>query len=164
MLSRIKEFASYLLGKKSELVDLEFKDALLAKLVVDIHRARISTSYIQVPLFSLKQIHAIDRGNAIEATQKRIKVLEAKKRNILNQKIVTKEMLGDYLPSVSGIKVVKESDGSYVAFEGNGRLVALQEVFQQADGIELVVEEYHFKKRNKMLRRIRRVRRYNKLV
>ncbi len=164
MFNRIKKVVGYLLDKKSEIVDLEVKDALLAKLVIDIHRMRVSTSYIQLPLFCLKQIHAIDRENAIEATQSRVEILRAQAKDILEKKIVTKEMLGECLPSVSGIKVVKESESSYIAFEGNGRLVALQEVFQETDGIEVVVEEYRFKSPGKILRRIRRVRRYNNLV
>ena len=36
----IKKFFSYLLGKKSELSDLDVKDIMLTKAVLDIHRTR----------------------------------------------------------------------------------------------------------------------------
>ena len=73
-------------------------------------------------------------------------------------------MLSDVLPSISAIKVVKQSDDSYIAYEGNGRLAALQEVLSPSDGISIEVEEYHFNKPTKILRRMTRVRRLNGLI
>jgi len=64
MLNQIKKFTRYLLGKTSELKELDSKDALLAKTVLDIHRKRTHSQFVLVPLFALKQIHAIDRDNA----------------------------------------------------------------------------------------------------
>jgi len=151
------------MGKKSEVKDLEPKDILLAKTVLDIHRMRTHTSLALVPLFDVKQIHAIDRENAIQSTEKRIKILLESKEQLIRQKSITKDFLNRYLPSVSGIKVVKESERSYIAYEGNGRLAALQKVFAPSDDIFIEVEEYHFQKSKKILRRMNRVRKYNKL-
>jgi hypothetical protein len=164
MFNKIRKFIPYLFGKKSELKDLESKDVLLAKIVLDIHRKRTHSTNIQVPLFNIKQIHAIDRENAIDATEKRIQIITNVKEELLQQKIITKDLLNKVLPSVSGIKVVKETDQSYIAYEGNGRLVALQKVFKPTDGISIEVEEYHFKNSKKILRRIQKVRKLNKLI
>jgi len=164
MLKKILEFIKYLVGKSSELGDLDTKDALLAKTVLDIHRKRTHSEFVMVPLFALKQIHAIDRENAVQATEKRVQKLEEAKNILLQNKEITREIITEYLPSVSGIKVVKECDGSYISYEGNGRLVAMQKVFSPADGINVEVEEYHFKNPTKILRRMSRVRRLNGLV
>lgn len=52
MLNQITKFFSYLLGKKSEVKDLETKDILLTKAVLDIHRKRTHSLSLLVPLFS----------------------------------------------------------------------------------------------------------------
>lgn len=163
MPNQITKFISYLLGKKSEVKDLEKKDVLLAKTVLDIHRKRTHSSFVFAPLFSVKQIHAIDRENAIKSTEKRVDILLQSKEKLLQHKNITKEILNQYLPSVSGIKTVKDTDESYIAYEGNGRLVALQKVFTPSDEMYIEVEEYHFKNPKKILRRIKRVRKYNGL-
>jgi len=161
MLNKITTFIKYLLGKSSELKDLEAKDALLAKVVLDIHRKRTHSEFISVPLFALKQIHAIDRENAVAATNERVEKLKVVKQALIEHKHFSQAVLAEYLPSVSAIKVVKQSDDAYVAYEGNGRLVALQQVFSPDDLITIEVEEYKFKNSNKMLKRIAKVRRLN---
>ena len=164
MNSKVKNFINYLVEKKSEVKDLEAKDALLAKVVLDIHRKRTHSDFKLVPLFDLKQIHAIDRENAISSTQNRIEQLESNKNTLLKQQSLTGTVLSEYLPSISAIKVIKEKENSYIAFEGNGRLVALQTVFDPSDEIQVEVEEYHFKNQVKIVRRMNRVRKMNKLI
>ncbi|WP_428242933.1 hypothetical protein [Gynuella sp.] len=164
MLETIRKFIRYLLKKRTEFKDLNKKDALLAKAVLDIHRKRTHSSFVQIPLFSIQQIHVIDRENAIAETQKRIQILQAARHELMQDKIFTRERLASYLPSVSGIKVVKQPDNQYIAYEGNGRLVALQSVFSATDQIYVEVEEYHFKNPQKILRRMNRVRRLNGLT
>ena len=164
MLSKFFEFIKYLLGKTSELGELEAKDAFLGKTVVDIHLKRTHSEFKMVPLFNLKQIHAIDRDNAIQATEKRVEKLLSAKDRLLDKKQITREVLAEYLPSVSWIKVVKQDDDSYISYEGNGRLVALQKVFSPADEINIEVEEYYFKNPKVILRQMLKVRRLNGFV
>lgn len=161
MIKIFSKYIKYLIGKTSELGDLETKDALLAKTVLDIHRKRTHSEFVIVPLFNLKQIHAIDRDNAIKATEKRVRKLEEVRNILLQKKNITRDVLGEYLPSVSWIKVVKEPGDSYISYEGNGRLAALQQVFSPSDGMSVEVEEYYFKNPKKILRRMSRVRRLN---
>lgn len=164
MLDQISQFINYLIGKKSELSDLETKDALLAKTILDIHRTRTHSEFANVPLFALKQIHAIDHDNAIQATQARVKILKDNKDALIKQSTLTRDILSEFLPSISAIKVVKTPDDCYIAFEGNGRLAAMQEVFSSCDNVVIEVEEYYFKNTTKILRRINRVRKYNGLI
>ncbi len=164
MFGKLVKFLNYLVGKKSEVSELETKDALLTKTVLDIHRKRTHSSVTTVPLFSLQQIHAIDRENAIASTEKRVQTLNKSKAQLLNKKHLCKNELNQYLPSISGIKAVNISEHSYVAFEGNGRLVALQQVFKPEDNITVEIEEYHFESTSKIIRRINRVRKHNNLI
>ncbi len=164
MLHKFGKFLGYLISKKSELADLETKDALLAKTILDIHRTRSHSDFVIIPLFSLTQIHAIDHENAIKSAQDRVNVLKKNKNFLLEKRVLTRDVLSDVLPSISAIKVVRQPDDSYIAYEGNGRLVALQEVFSSSDGMNIEVEEYYFKNAAKILRRMTRVRRLNRLT
>lgn len=163
-MASISQMLDYLFGKRSELKDMSAKDAMLAKVVADIHRKRTDKQFITVPLFNLHPVHGLDRENALASLNKRIAALNERKAEILAKQRLDHDTLNEYLPSVSAIKVVCESDTSYIAYEGNGRLGALQDVFTPEDGIELEVEEYVFNNPTKILRRMNRVRKMNGLI
>ncbi len=164
MSSFFGRFFSYLLGKKSELSDLDVKDVMLAKVVLDIHRKRTHKAIVSVPLFSIRQVHRLDRESAELATRQRVSTLEAHKPELLAAREMTCELLAKYLPSISWMKVVEHEPGGYIAFEGNGRLAAMQEVFSPADEMRVQVEQYHFRNTPKIVRRLDRVRKLNGLA
>ncbi len=157
-------FFSYLLGKKSELSDLDLKDIMLTKVVLDIHRKRSHKTRLSVPLFSIAKVHGLDRENSRLATRRRVKTLQEHKQELLEAGEMTCELLAEYLPSISWMKVVEHQPGRYIAFEGNGRLAAMQEVFSPEDGMRVEVEQYHFRNTAKIVRRLDRVRRMNDLL
>ena len=163
-LAEVGKLLSYLVGKRSELEDLDLRDVVMAKAILDIHRKRTHKEVVSVPLFSLHQIHTLDRENALRATRRRVEALEAHKSELLELGTLTCETLAQYLPSVSWIKVVQEAADCYLAFEGNGRIAAMQTVFEPGDGIAVEVEQYLFRKPRKILRRLTRVRRLNGLL
>ena len=72
-LQRFINFLRYLAGNKSELKRINRNDALLAKVVVDIHRKRAETEFILTPLHSILPIHPIDRGEALRSKEKRVR-------------------------------------------------------------------------------------------
>lgn len=164
MLSKLRQFWTYLLGKRSELKDLDAKDAVMAKVILKIHRTRTHKEKITVPLHSVVQLHKLDRENSMAATQQRINDLESQKESILKDSTLSRERLMHYLPSVSGFKVVQETPSRYIAYEGNGRLAALQAVFKESDNIQLEVEQYHFKNPTKVLKGLNRVRSMNGFI
>ena len=164
ILNAIKSFFSYLLGKRSEAADLDVKDILLTKAVLDVHRKRTHKSLVSVPLFSIHKVHRLDRENSMLATRQRVKTLTAHKQELLAARVMTCDLLARYLPSVSWMKVVEHQPGAYIAFEGNGRLAAMQEVFSPADEMQVEVEQYHFRNTPKIVRRLDRVRRANGLL
>lgn len=162
--AQCRKFITYLWGKKSELGDMDERDALLAKVVLDIHRHRTHSDFTMVPLFSLLPIHPINRDNAVAATRARIKILSENREQLAGIKHLTRDILNSYIPSVSGFKTVHTAEQTHVAFEGNGRLYALQSVFKPEDEIVVEVEQYHFSDKAKILRRIERVRKSHGLV
>ena len=160
----LRKLAAYLLAKRTEVQDLDFKDIVLAKVILDIHRKRLRKDLVMVPLFHLKPIHRLDRETAIQATERRVEMLRSERDALLAAREITCKMLAEVLPSVSWIKVVQEGPESYLAFEGNGRLAALQRVFNAADGMAVEVELYRFRRPRTIIRRLNRVRRHNRLV
>lgn len=162
--TKVSGLFSYLWGKKTELSDMDERDALLAKVVMDIHRKRNHSSFVFVPLMDLYPIHPINRDNAIAATKKRVLALEPFQDELRKTRVLNREKLNEYLPSVTAIKVVKTGTDFYVAFEGNGRLAALQKVFFPTDQLELEVELYDFDDSTKIVRRINRLRKMHKLA
>jgi hypothetical protein len=153
----------YLLGKRGELAALDYKDAVLAKAVLDIHRLRSDKRVVCVPLQQLFPVHRLDRDSALATLRERAAALRAHRQELLASRLLDTAALVRVIPSVSAIKVVRESPQRYLAYEGNGRLYAMREVFSADDGMQVEVEEYLFARPEKVLRRLRRVRRLNRL-
>ena len=144
----------YLLGKKSEAKELSHKDLLLAKVVMDIHRKRTHSEVTNVPLYDLHAIHPLDRKNTLQAITQRVSILKIQREKLLDIQYLNQGILRKYLPSVSAIKVVREGEGAYITFEGNGRIGALKQVFCPDDATYVEVEHDCFKNTAKILHRI----------
>jgi hypothetical protein len=164
IIDKILGFFRYLLGKRSELRDLDFKDVLLAKVILDIHRKRTGTRFIEAPLYALKPVHPIDRESSLAAAGERAAELREHRDRILAGGVASREVLAKHIPSVSWIKVVRVDDDEFIAYEGNGRIAAMQRVFEPGDGLLVEVEEYVFRNPKKIIRRLDRVRRLNGLI
>ena len=164
MIRRLRRLVSYLLGKSDEVQDLDLKDLLMAKVILDIHRTRTSKELVFLPLGHLKPIHKLDRPNAIRATGARVEALKPHRERLLAVGRLTCADLAEVLPSVSWIKTVRENDLSYLTYEGNGRLAALHEMFGSDADLEVEVELYHFRRPKKIVRRLNRLRRLNGLL
>jgi hypothetical protein len=160
----LRNLGAYLLGKTDEVQDLDLKDLLMAKVILDIHRKRTHKEFVFIPLGDLKPIHTLDRPNAIRATETRVEALEPQREQLLKTGRLTCADLAEILPSVSWMKTVRENDRSYLAYEGNGRLAALHQVFGSDADLEVEVELYHFRSSKKIVRRLNRLRRLNGLI
>ena len=163
-LREARKLGRYLLGKTSELEDLDIKDIVMSKAVLDIHRKKTRKEITSVPLFALHPIHTLDRENAIQATRQRIKILREHRADLLKAGVLSCEVLARHLPSVSWIKVVQETPDAFLAFEGNGRIAAMHAVFEPGDDLQVEVELYEFRNSKKIVRRLNRVRRLNGLL
>lgn len=162
MRAPLSKWWHYLLGKRSELAALDQKDAYMAKVVMDIHRKRTGKRLVRVALAQLQPIHRIDRENALRSTRERADALRAHRDALLTTKLLDSEALQAIIPSVSQIKVVQDG-GRWLAFEGNGRLYAMREVFGADDGMQVEVEQYLFDDPRSIRRRLNRVRKLNRV-
>ena len=162
MIHTIRTWWHYLLGKRGELAHMDYKDAYMAKVVMDIHRKRTGKTLMRVPLAQLEPIHRIDRESALRSARERADALRTHRDALLTTKLLDSEALQTIMPSVSQIKVVRDGD-RWLAFEGNGRLYAMREVFDASDGMQVEVEEYLFDDPRSLQRRLRRVRKLNRL-
>ena len=163
MLDTLRTWWHYLHGKRSEVAHMDYKDAYMAKVVLDIHRKRRDKRVTRVPLAALEPIHRIDRENALNATHQRAEALRAHRDALLAIRLLDGDALQAIIPSVSQIKVVRDNE-RWLAFEGNGRLYAMREVFAAEDGMQVEVEEYLFDDDRSIRRRLNRVRRLNRLA
>ena len=148
----------YFWGKRAELAALDWKDAELARIVLAIHRRRRRVEWRLVPLAAIAPIHPINRPTALASAQARAERIRPLADSIKATGRIDRNCLDAVLPSVSAIKLVESSPGSFVSWEGNGRLAAIREVF--ADTPELVIEcELHDVRHSaRLLRRITRLR------
>ena len=162
MIHTIRTWWHYLLGKRGELAHMDHKDAYMAKVVMDIHRKRTGKTLVRVPLAQLEPIHRIDRESALRSARERADALRTHRDTLLTTKLLDSEALQTIIPSVSQIKVVRDGD-RWLAFEGNGRLYAMREVFAPEDGMQVEVEEYLFDDSRSIRRRLKRVRKLNRL-
>ena len=162
MFASLRTWLRYLLGKRSEVAQMDYKDAVMAKVVLDIHRTRRDKRIVLVPLAKLAPIHRIDRETALAATRARTEALRAHRDALLATRTLDGAALQAIIPSVSAIKVVADGD-RWLAFEGNGRLYAMRDAFADDDGMQVEVEEYIFDDDRSIRRRLHRVRRLNEI-
>lgn len=104
-------FFRYLLGKSSEIPDLDRNDVLLGKVVLDIHRKKRDTGMRYVPLDEILPIHPIDREEAIATMRERAAVVRKHREDIESRGRISREFLNQFLPSVSNVKVADLGDG-----------------------------------------------------
>ena len=88
--------------------------------------------------------------------EQRVSVLKKKREKLLDIQCLNRAILHKYLPSVSAIKVLREGEGPYIAFEGNSRIGALKQIFCPDAAIYVEVEQYCFNNTAKILRRMNR--------
>ncbi len=163
LFENIGNFFRYLFSKRSEVQQFEVRDLYMTKVILQIHQQRTHKSVEAVPLNSLLPIHVLDRETALATLEERIAMLELNKETILKDGVISCAMLAEYLPSVSWIKVVADGRGKFLAFEGNSRIYAMQKAFAAGPELMVEVEQYHFKRPLRIVRRLRKVRRMNGL-
>jgi hypothetical protein len=156
-------FFRYLLGKSSDIRELDRDDVRLGKIVLNIHRKKSGTELAYVPLNDILPIHPIDRQEAIETMKQRASTVATHRADLETQGKISREFLHEFLPSVSDIKVADLGSGRYVAFEGNGRLAALREGLGADVQLPVEVERYRFntRDRGRFHRQIDKLRRKN---
>lgn len=143
---------------------MDHRDALLAEVNLIIYRKVLDKTNEMVCLKDLKYIHKLERDNALVRLQERIEVLQKHKDNILINNTISADSMTEYLPSISLIKVVKDQFGHYLIFEGNGRIAAIKDVFDNHKEIFIEVQEFHFKNKKSILKKLHYLMKINGLL
>ena len=151
----------YFYDKRSELRHLRFRDILLARTVLDIHRHAQTRIPVLVPVWSIEPLHTIDRDTAMDKVEERSRVLRDNRQEIRRLRYLERSVLMRYMPSVSGIKIIEDGSGGFISFEGNGRVAAIKQVFDRLAGINIEAELYILDDVKKIMRRVNRVRNRN---
>lgn len=161
--SNAVNFVKYLFEKRCEFKSLGYKDILMTRAILKIHDEKVRKNLKLVPLKNLLLLHGLDRKNALKKVEERIRSLELHKHELLKSKQLTKNTLLWFIPSVSGIKVIPSKKDKFVAFEGNGRIFAMQKVFAHEGDMLVEVEIYELEKPDTILKMLHKIRRLNHL-
>jgi len=155
----IKKVWNWLFAKRSELFQMNHKDALMAHIVVDIMQNSKKHGFKYCKLHSLDPIHPVDnRKNTIRATQERVNKLKPYRNKLLKRRKLSKEDLSKYLPSATYARAIPTSEGRHFTFEGNGRIAALKQIFTPQDNIEIELDVYYPRHGRKVRRNIKKLR------
>ncbi|MBT3230221.1 hypothetical protein HN358_00345 [Candidatus Uhrbacteria bacterium] len=157
--NEIKQIWNWLFSKRSEFLQLGYKDAFMAQIVMEILQNNIKHDFEYCKLYKLDPIHPVDnRENAMQATKDRAEKLKPHKSLLLKKRKLSKEDLAKYLPSATYMRAVPMQDNRYVTFEGNGRIAALKQVFSTEDKIEIELEIFQPKHKRRIQKKINKLR------
>jgi len=159
LIEEISRLWNWLWGKKDEVTQMDYRDAYMAHLVLDILQTSQRNEFVMVPLNKIFPIHPTDnRENTIQATNKRAEIIEEYKPELLKMKRLSKERLAELMPSATYMRAISKNAHEYYSFEGNGRIAALKQVFSDHDGIEIEMDIYHPKNIKRSRKKIRKLR------
>lgn len=145
--NEIKRLWEWLYGKRTEVAQMDHRDAYMGKIVLEILQTSTENKFQYIPLYNLKPIHPVDnRENTIKATQERASKVSEYKEKILKTKKVSKELISEILPSATYIRAIPADDEYFYSIEGNGRIAAFLKNFSKDDNISLEVDVYYPKK------------------
>ncbi|WP_413287958.1 hypothetical protein [Bdellovibrio sp. HCB337] len=114
-----------------------------------------------IPLPLLKTIHPITRGAAIEKLEKRTKALQQLAASDDGYLHLNEATLNTVMPSKNSMRAIRADNGDVVVFDGNGRLVAIQNAFaDKQQYVTVEVEMHHSKSKllQKVLKKVRTMR------
>ncbi|MBT6253790.1 hypothetical protein HOI83_00970 [Candidatus Uhrbacteria bacterium] len=159
MFTMINNIWKWLYSKRNEVAQLQYRDLLMAQIVMEIMNVNDGNGFEYLPLDSLRQLHPVDnREDTIASTELRSKTIERKRKALIKKKRLSKEDVAELMPSVTYMRAIPAKDG-YIVFEGNGRLVALQNVLS-GHGVLVELDVYRPTRHAAILRKIKRLSRY----
>lgn len=157
--SELNRLWQWFWSKRSEIAQMDYRDALMAQLVLEILQTSIKHEFRYVPLFNCKPIHPTDnRENTFQATQARVDVIQARKEELLQTRLLSKEIIAELMPSATYIRGIPYQEDHCFTIEGNGRVAALKQVFSPEDRIEIELDLYYPKKLERSQKKILKLR------
>ncbi|MBS1971056.1 MAG: hypothetical protein JSU04_12150 [Bdellovibrionales bacterium] len=111
-----------------------------------------------IPLSQLKPIHPITRGAALEKLDKRTKALQTLPQAADTHIHLDENTLNSIMPSKNSMRAIRADNGDAVVFDGNGRLVAIQQAFAEKQQDVMVEVEMHYSKSKLLQKTLKKVR------
>lgn len=111
-----------------------------------------------VPLRQLKPIHPITRGAALEKLDKRTKALQTLPQAADAHIHLDENTLNSIMPSKNSMRAIRADNGDSVVFDGNGRLVAIQQAFAEKQQDVMVEVEMHYSNSSLLQKTLKKVR------
>ena len=152
----IQRLVEYVSGKRSEIKQMDHRDLYAAKVITEIQARKHSETTRVLPIEDILYFHPINRESALEKVREREQVIRQYESELREQGVLTKEWMREHLSSLTYCKVVPYGD-KFVAYEGNGRLMAIRNVIPEGIGIEVDYIDIP----NSLERKIRKVRQKN---
>jgi len=130
----------YLTQKFSEIKHIDKSNITAMILRYNLMMRNDGTEVIQVPLSKLKSIHPVDREASIAKTKARSGNIKSfiKKNGV--PEVFTTDIQEETIKSRMLMRAVKTDEGDYIVFDGNGRLYALRDYFENNDLSEMPIE------------------------
>lgn len=164
LFEEIKRLFNWLWAKRSEAAQLDYRDAFMGHLVLEIMQTSIKNEFKLIKLHESRAIHPTDnRENTIKATNERAELIREQKETLLQNPMFSKEVIAELMPSATYIRAIEDGKGGYFTFEGNGRVAALKQVFDPQDEVEIEVDLYHPKKLKRSQKKIRKLRKMHRM-
>lgn len=133
--------------------------AVTLRALITARATKVTKEMVQLKL--LKPIHPITRGAALEKLEKRTKALQQLPHSHDGQIRLDETTLNTIMPSKNSMRAIRSDDGDVVVYDGNGRLVAIQNAFaDQQQNVTVEVEMHHSKSKllQKVLKKVRSMR------
>lgn len=154
----------YLTQKISEIKHLDASNLYAMQLRVLLVIANSGKVVKEIPLSKLRAIHPIDRGASMEKTFARASNIKKYVDENGLPKVFNTDIQEETIKSRLLMRAVETDNGDYIVFDGNGRLFALREYFNNHNLAEMPIEVELYKmdySKIKHLIEIRRKRLYD---
>jgi len=112
------------------------------KIALRILQAKTRIHKELIPLSDLSRLHEIRTAGAIEKKKQRVIDLRVHTDEVVQTQAITYEMQRRFLPSFGPMKAVQDTDGKYYIWDGNGRLEAIREAFDDYPDLKVEIEIY----------------------
>lgn len=130
----------YLTQKLSEIQHIDKSNITAMILRYNLVMRNDGKEVIRVPLSKLKSIHPVDRGASLAKTKARsANIKDYVKKNGVPE-VFTTDIQEETIKSRMLMRAVKTDEDDYIIFDGNGRLYALRDYFQQNELSEMPIE------------------------
>jgi hypothetical protein len=138
----VLEQGEYYGNKAREIGELDWSNYYASRLRISLFLHLEKREAIFIPLNRLRMIHPITRGAALEKLESRIALVRESAPGIRAAGKLSMDKQMELLPSKNPLRAIRDAQGNFVIFDGNGRLEALKQGL--GEDSDLPVEVEHF--------------------